>query len=99
MSTNETKDSSARLVEEKIDAAQKAAGGDRGSRLRETVGNVAETVRAKASSLREKIRETEWDDVVTNAKDYVRDNPGKSIAIALGLGFALGLLLRRRGDD
>ncbi len=32
---------------------------------------------------------------------YVRDNPGKSIAIAVGVGFLIGLLLggRRRGRD
>jgi ElaB/YqjD/DUF883 family membrane-anchored ribosome-binding protein len=31
--------------------------------------------------------------------DYVRDNPGKSLAIAAIAGFLLGLLFRRRGDD
>lgn len=31
---------------------------------------------------------------------FVRDNPGKAVAIAAGVGFLLGLLVRRgRGDD
>ena len=98
MGTNDASDSTARAVEDKIDAAR-ASVGDRAGRIRESVGQVAENVKAKASSLRDKIRDTEWDDVVDNVKGYVRDNPGKSLAIALGVGFAVGLLLRRRGDD
>jgi len=96
--TNDATDSTAKAVEEKIDAAR-AAAGDRVGRIRETVGQVADSVKARASTLRDKIRDTEWDDVVDNAKGYVRDNPGKSLAIALGVGFAIGLLFRRRGDD
>ena len=30
--------------------------------------------------------------------DFVRDNPGRSLAIAAGVGFVVGLLFRR-GDD
>ena len=98
MGINDAVDSTAKAVEEKIDAAR-AAAGDRGARIRETVSQVTDNVKAKASSLRDKIRDTEWDDVVDNVKGYVRDNPGKSVAIALGVGFAVGLLFRRRGDD
>jgi ElaB/YqjD/DUF883 family membrane-anchored ribosome-binding protein len=98
MSQNETPNDSARVVEEKINAARETAG-DRMGRFKERVENVTESVKAKASEIREKIKQTEMDDVVSGVKDYVRDNPGKSVAIALGLGFALGLLLRRRGDD
>ena len=108
MSTSETNDTAAgaaaaaaaaaRVVDEKIDAAR-AAAGDKMGRLKETVGNVADGVKARASALREKIRESDFDDVLDNARGYVRDNPGRSVAIALGIGFAIGLLLRRRGDD
>ena len=98
MSTGETTDAAASVVDEKIDAAR-AAAGDRMGRLKESVGSVADGVKARASALREKIRETDFDDVAENARGYVRDNPGKAIAIALGVGFVIGLLLRRRGDD
>ncbi len=104
MSTSETTDtaaaaaSAARVVDEKIEAARTAAG-DKMGRLKETVGNVADGVKAQASALREKIRETDFEDVVDNARGYVRDNPARSVAIALAVGFAIGLLLRRRGDD
>jgi ElaB/YqjD/DUF883 family membrane-anchored ribosome-binding protein len=85
----------AKLVDEKIDAAREGFGG----RVKEKVGEVAEGMKARAGALRDKIRDTDWDEVTNKATDYVRQNPGKSIAIALGVGFALGFLLRRRSDD
>jgi len=85
----------AKLVDEKIDATREGFGG----RVKEKMGEVAEGVKARAGALRDKIRETDWDEVTDKATDYVRQNPGKSIAIALGVGFVLGLLLRRRSDD
>jgi len=56
-------------------------------------------VKQKAGMVRDKIRQTDWDDVMSNVTSYVKDNPGKAVGIALGVGFALGVLLRRRGDD
>ena len=91
----DTMDETSRTVEEKIDAAREAAGGGMG-RLREA----ADAVKARAQSLKERIQNTEWEDVQQNVKNYVRDNPGKSLGIALGVGFVLGFLLRpRRTDD
>jgi len=85
----------AKMVDEKIDAAREGFGG----RVKEKMGEVAEGVKSRAGALRDKIRDTDWDEVTEKATDYVRQNPGKSLAIALGVGFALGLLLRRRSDD
>ncbi len=85
----------AKMVDEKIDAAREGFGG----RVREKMGEVAEGVKSRAGALRDKIRDTDWDEVTDKATDYVRQNPGKSLAIALGVGFVLGLLLRRRSDD
>jgi ElaB/YqjD/DUF883 family membrane-anchored ribosome-binding protein len=85
----------AKMVDEKIDAAREGFGG----RVKEKMGEVAEGVKSRAGALRDKIRDTDWDEVTDKATDYVRQNPGKSLAIALGVGFALGLLLRRRSDD
>lgn len=85
----------AKMIDEKIDAAREGFGG----RVKEKMGEVAEGVKNRAGALRDKIRDTDWDEVTEKATDYVRQNPGKSLAIALGVGFALGLLLRRRSDD
>ena len=94
---NSTVEEAARVVEQKIDATREAIG-DKAGRLRERVGEVADNVKARAGALRDRIAETEWQDVQTGVKNYVRDNPGKSVAIALGVGFVLGMLLRRRDD-
>ncbi len=85
----------AKMVDEKIEAARESFGG----RVKERMGEVADGVKSRAGALRDKIRATDWDEVPDKATDYVRQNPGKSIAIALGVGFVLGLLLRRRSDD
>ena len=85
----------AKMVDEKIDAARESFGG----RVKERMGEVADGVTSRAGALRDKIRDTDRDEVTDKATDYVRQNPGKSIAIALGVGFVLGLLLRRRSDD
>jgi ElaB/YqjD/DUF883 family membrane-anchored ribosome-binding protein len=82
-------------IDEKIDAARESFGG----RVKEKMGEVAQDVKSRAGALRDRIQETDWDEVTDKATDYVRQNPGKSVAIALGVGFALGLLLRHRSDD
>ena len=92
---NSTVEEAAKTVEQKIDATREAIG-DKTGRLRERVGEVADNVKARAGALRDKFADTDWEDVQTGVKNYVRDNPGKSVAIALGVGFALGLLIRRR---
>jgi ElaB/YqjD/DUF883 family membrane-anchored ribosome-binding protein len=94
---NTTMEDVAKTVEEKIDATREAVG-DRAGRLRERVGEVAGNVKARAGAIRDRIAETDWQDVQAGVKNYVRDNPGTSIGIALGVGFALGLLMRRRDD-
>ena len=85
----------AKAVDEKIDAARESFGG----RVKEKVGEVAEEVKSRAGAIRDRLRETDWDEVTEKASDWVRQNPGKSVAIALGVGFAIGLLFRRRSDD
>lgn len=89
----------ARTVDEKIDEKIDAARESFGGRVKEKMGEVAQDVKSRAGALRDRIQETDWEEVTDKATDYVRQNPGKSVAIALGVGFALGLLLRRRSDD
>ena len=80
---NTTVEDAARAVEQKIDATREVAASGAG-RVRERVSEVADSVKARASALRDKIADTEWEDAKSNVAGYVRDNPGKSIAIALG---------------
>jgi ElaB/YqjD/DUF883 family membrane-anchored ribosome-binding protein len=90
-----TLNETAQRVEDRIESAKETIG----TRVKERAGQVADTVKQQAANVREKIRQTNWDDVMNNVSGYVRDNPGKAVGIAIGVGFALGVLLRRRGDD
>ncbi len=80
-------------------------------RVQETVGKARDRWREASASGREhydvaveqlrdgysKVRQDYdgWSDDLT---DYVRDNPGKSVMIAAGVGFVIGLLLRTRDE-
>ena len=40
----------------------------------------------------------DMDHLVDDVNEYVRDNPGRSVLIAAGIGFFLGLVMRGRRD-
>lgn len=64
-------------------------------RARERYGEVAENARVGYDRAREKSGELSRD-----LGFYVRDNPGRSVLIAAGVGFLVGLLVRRgRSED
>jgi ElaB/YqjD/DUF883 family membrane-anchored ribosome-binding protein len=63
-------------------------------RARETYGEVAENAERSYKRVR-----SEAGNLSREVSLYVRDNPGKAVMIAAGVGFLLGLLARRRGGD
>ncbi|HKH48216.1 MAG TPA: hypothetical protein VKM72_26455 [Thermoanaerobaculia bacterium] len=64
-------------------------------KARERYGEVAESARERYTQAREKSGE-----LTRDLAYYVRDNPGRSVAIAAGVGFLVGLLVRRgRSED
>jgi ElaB/YqjD/DUF883 family membrane-anchored ribosome-binding protein len=72
---------------------------------REKYEDVAETARDKYRDVADTARRSytrvssEAGNVSREVSLYVRDNPGKSVLLAAGVGFLLGLLIRRGGDD
>ncbi|MFI5165091.1 MAG: hypothetical protein ACHQQS_00565 [Thermoanaerobaculales bacterium] len=48
------------------------------------------------AKVKAKVQEVDVKEVRDDVVDYVRRNPGKSVLIALGVGFAIGYLVRRR---
>ena len=95
------------LKSQAVQAAEelRSAAASRASQLGERVERVASDVSADASERAEQLRqaaETGWEEAKVKMQDfmqegeaYVRENPGKSVATALGVGFVLGLLFRR----
>jgi ElaB/YqjD/DUF883 family membrane-anchored ribosome-binding protein len=93
------------VVNEKIGAAKQKLGEVShvaGQKLQEVTAQASEktaVVREKAAeSLRhgyDRVRK-DFDDLNSDVNAYVKDNPGRSVLIAAGIGFVLGLLIRRR---
>jgi len=84
------------FVEEKIDKTKEVLG-DSYSRAREQFDDLSEDVRKNVKTAARRVEKDYgyvWDDV----RRYVRDNPGTSLAISLGVGFLLGFLIRGSDD-
>jgi ElaB/YqjD/DUF883 family membrane-anchored ribosome-binding protein len=78
---------------------------DRYQRVRKTAERASDAAREKYRVAAETVREgygkvkTDIKRVSSDVNEYVRENPGKSLLMAAGVGFLLGLLVRRRRDD
>ena len=49
------------------------------------------------NSVREKVEDVDFGAITDQVRGYVRSNPGKALLISVGVGFVVGLMLRR--DD
>ena len=63
-------------------------------RAKETYQEVAENARRQYDRVR-----SDAGNLTREVGFYVRDNPGKAMLIATGVGFLLGLIVRGRGGD
>ncbi|MGH9399838.1 MAG: DUF883 family protein [Thermoanaerobaculia bacterium] len=83
------------FVEEKIDQTKDVLG-DSYSKARDQFDDVSDDVRKNVKAAARRL-EKDYGDVWNDVRRYVRDNPAASVAIAAGVGFLLGYLIR--GDD
>lgn len=79
--------------------------GDSGSRFgraKDYVGDQYERASGKVrdgyNAMREKVEDVDFGAITDQVKTYVRSNPGKALLISVGVGFLIGLLLRRDED-
>lgn len=56
-------------------------------------------VRNGYNTVREKVEDVDFGAVTDQVRTYVRSNPGKALLISVGVGFLIGLLLRRDDDE
>jgi ElaB/YqjD/DUF883 family membrane-anchored ribosome-binding protein len=82
-------------------AGDEAAG--RFGKAKEYVGQKYESasgaVRDSYNTVREKVEDVDFGAITDQVRTYVRSNPGKALLISVGVGFLIGLLLRRDDDE
>ena len=83
------------FVEEKIDQTKEVLG-ESYERARDQFDDASEDFRKNLKSTTRRL-EKDYGYIWTDARKYIRENPGTSVAISLGVGLLLGYLLR--GDD
>ena len=65
--------------------------------VNEKYSAASDAVRNQYNRVREKVEDVDFGAVTDQVRSYVRSNPGKALLISVGVGFLIGLLLRR--DD
>ena len=83
------------FVEEKIDQTKEVLG-ESYDRARDQFGDASDDFRKNLKSTTKRL-EKDYGYLWTDARKYIRENPGTSVAISLGVGLLFGYLLR--GDD
>lgn len=56
-------------------------------------------VRDGYNTVREKVEDVDFGAITDQVRTYVRSNPGKALLISVGVGFLIGLLLRRDDEE
>lgn len=75
----------------RFDRAKGAAG--------EKFSAASDAVKNRYGAMKDKVGEVDFAGMTDNVRTYVRGNPGKALLISIGVGFLVGLLLRRDRDD
>ena len=59
----------------------------------------SDAVKNQYNRVREKVEDADFGEITDQVRGYVRSNPGKALLISIGVGFVIGLLLRRSDSD
>ena len=65
----------------------------------EKYSTAADAVKNRYSAVKDKVGDVDFAGMSDNVRTYVRSNPGKALLISVGVGFLVGLMLRRDRDD
>jgi ElaB/YqjD/DUF883 family membrane-anchored ribosome-binding protein len=84
----------------------KGAGDDNDSKfdrakeyVSDTASAASDAVKNQYNRVRERVEDADVGAIMDQVRSYVRSNPGKALLISVGVGFLVGLLLRRDEDD
>lgn len=88
------------------DAAGSGAGDAESSRfgrakdyVSDKYGAASDAMRNQYNRVREKVEDVDFGAITDQVRSYVRSNPGKALLISVGVGFLIGLLLRREEEE
>lgn len=65
----------------------------------DTASAASDAVKNQYNRVRERVEDADIGAMMDQVRSYVRSNPGKALLISVGVGFLVGLLLRRDKDD
>lgn len=66
----------------------------------DTASAASDAVKNQYNRVRERLEDADIGAMMDQVRSYVRSNPGKALLISVGVGFLVGLLLRRdEGDE
>ena len=65
--------------------------------VNEKYSAASDAAKNQYNRVREKLEDVDFGAITDQVRSYVRSNPGKALLISVGVGFLIGLLLRR--DD
>jgi ElaB/YqjD/DUF883 family membrane-anchored ribosome-binding protein len=67
--------------------------------VNEKYSAASDAVKNQYNRVREKVEDVDFGAITDQVRSYVRSNPGKALLISVGVGFLVGLLLRRDDDN
>lgn len=67
--------------------------------VNEQYGRASSAMRDGYNNVRERVDDVDFGALTDQVRTYVRSNPGKALLISVGVGFLVGLLLRRDEDE
>lgn len=59
----------------------------------------SDAVKDQYGKVRDKVEDVDLGAMAEQVRTYVRSNPGKALLASVGIGFIIGLMLRRDDDD
>ena len=65
----------------------------------DTASAASDAVKNQYNRVRERVEDADIGAMMDQVRSYVRSNPGKALLISVGVGFLVGLLLRRDDDN
>ncbi len=67
--------------------------------VNEKYSAASDYTRTQYNRVKEKVEDVDFGAITDQVRSYVRSNPGKALLISVGVGFLVGLLLRRDNEE